>query len=55
MKAFVWDDELGSKPITEVEIPDSLRAKAPKTLRHELVEAAVEHHDELLEKLPARG
>ncbi len=48
MKAFVWADELGAT-ITEVEIPDSLRARA-EALRHELVEAAVEHHDELLEK-----
>ncbi len=48
MKAYVWDDELGAT-ITEVGIPDSLRAKV-EALRHELVEAAVEHHDELLEK-----
>ncbi len=48
MKAFVWADELGST-ITEVGIPDSLRDKA-EALRHELVEAAVEHHDDLLEK-----
>ena len=48
MKAFVWDDELGAT-IVEVEIPDSLREKA-ETLRHELVEAAVEHDDELLER-----
>ena len=48
MKAFVWDDELGAT-ITEVGIPDSLREKA-EALRHELVEAAVEHHDDLLEK-----
>ena len=48
MKAFVWADELGST-ITEVEIPDSLRPRAEE-LRHELVEAAVEHHDQLLEK-----
>ena len=48
MRAFVWADELGST-ITEVEIPDSLRARA-EALRHELVEAAVEHHDDLLEK-----
>ena len=48
MKAFVWADELGST-ITEVGVPDSLREKA-EALRHELVEAAVEHHDELLEK-----
>ena len=48
MKAFVWSDALGAT-ITEVGIPDSLREKV-NTLRHELVEAAVEHHDELLEK-----
>ena len=48
MKAFVWDDELGAT-ITEVGIPDTLREKA-EALRHELVEAAVEHHDDLLEK-----
>ena len=48
MKAFVWDDELGAT-IVEVGIPDALREKA-ETLRHELVEAAVEHDDELLER-----
>ena len=48
MKAFVWSDEFGAT-ITEVGIPDTLREKVA-TLRHELVEAAVEHHDELLEK-----
>ncbi len=48
MKAYVWDDELGAT-ITEVGIPDSLRPRVD-ALRHELVEAAVEHHDELLEK-----
>ena len=48
MKAFVWDEELGAT-FTEVGIPDSLREKV-NTLRHELLEAALEHHDELLEK-----
>ncbi len=48
MKAFVWDDELGAT-IVEVAIPDSLREKVA-TLRHELVEAAVEHDDDLLER-----
>jgi elongation factor G len=48
MKGTVYEDELGSKFI-EIEIPDSLRAKAAE-LRHQLVEAAVEHDDELLEK-----
>ena len=48
MRAVVWDDDLGST-FTEVDVPDSLRAPVEK-LRHELVEAAVEHHDDLLEK-----
>ena len=48
MKAFVWDDELGAT-IVEVGIPDSLREKV-ESLRHDLVEAAVEHDDPLLER-----
>ena len=48
MQAYVWDDELGAT-ITEVGIPDTLREKA-EALRHELIEAALEHHDALLEK-----
>ena len=48
MKAFVWDDELGAT-IVEVDIPDSLREKV-EGLRHDLVEAAVEHDDALLER-----
>ena len=48
MKAFVWDDEMGAT-IIELDVPDSLREKA-ESLRHELVEAAVEHDDELLER-----
>ena len=48
MQAYVWDDELGAT-IVEVGIPESLRDKV-ESLRHELIEAALEHHDELLEK-----
>src|SRR5680860_601874 len=48
MKARIYEDELGSK-FTEAEIPDSLKAKVGG-LRHDLVEAAVEHDDELLER-----
>lgn len=48
MKGTVYEDELGSKFI-ETEIPDSLKAKVDD-LRHQLVEAAVEHDDELLER-----
>ena len=48
MQAYVWDDELGAT-ITEVGIPETLKEKA-ESLRHELIEAALEHHDEFLEK-----
>ena len=48
MQAYVWDDELGAT-IVEVGIPESLRPRV-EALRHELIEAALEHHDELLEK-----
>ncbi|TFH66340.1 MAG: elongation factor G [Gemmatimonadales bacterium] len=48
MKGTVYEDELGSKFI-ETAIPDSLKAKVDD-LRHQLVEAAVEHDDELLER-----
>ena len=48
MKAIIWEDDLGNR-FTEEDVPDSLKEKADG-LRHELLEAAVEHHDELLEK-----
>jgi len=48
MKAIVYEDELGAK-FMEADIPDSLKDKVAQ-LRHELVEAAVEHDDVLLEK-----
>ncbi len=48
-KALVWDDEsLGAK-YTEQEIPDSYREKVEE-LRHQVIEAAVEHDDELMAK-----
>jgi elongation factor G len=48
MTALHYEDELGSK-FTHLEIPSDLREKAEQ-LRHELIEAAVEHHDAYLEK-----
>jgi elongation factor G len=45
---IVYQDELGSKFI-EVPIPDVLKDTIEQ-LRHELLEAAVEHDDELVEK-----
>lgn len=47
-KAFHYQDELGSE-VEEGEVPDSLVEKV-KELRHEIMEAAVEHDDALLEK-----
>jgi elongation factor G len=46
--AIVFEDELGSK-FSKAEIPDSLKEIVAE-LRHNLVEAAVEHDDELIEK-----
>jgi elongation factor G len=48
MVAIAYEDELGSR-FVEQPIPDDLREKVEQ-LRHELVEAAVEHDEELLEK-----
>jgi len=48
MKATVYQDALGST-FVEADIPDSLMERV-SDLRHNLVEASVEHDDELLEK-----
>jgi elongation factor G len=45
----VFDDETLGKSFTEMPIPESYREKVEQ-VRHELVEAAVEHEDGLLEK-----
>ncbi len=47
-KSIVYEDELGAS-YTEGEVPESLKEKVAE-LRHTLIEAAVEHDDELLEK-----
>ena len=47
-KALHYQEELGTE-VTEGPIPDSLVEKISE-LRHEVIEEAVEHHDELLEK-----
>ncbi len=47
-KSLVYEGEHGSN-IIEGEVPESLKEKVAE-LRHELIEAAVEHDDELLEK-----
>ncbi len=48
MKAVHYEDELGSKYV-EQEIPTDLREKCEE-FRHSLLEAAVEHDEELMEK-----
>ena len=47
-KTLHYKDELGA-PVEEGEVPDSLAEKVAR-LRHEVIEAAVEHDDELLGK-----
>jgi elongation factor G len=51
--AVIWEDELGSK-FSEHPVPSDLREKIAE-LRSSLIEAAVEHDDELLEKYLAGG
>ena len=46
--AIIYEDQLGAQ-FTEGPVPDTLADKVEE-LRHELIEAAVEHDDELLEK-----
>ena len=46
--AIIFEDELGAK-FSTAEIPDSLKEIVAE-LRHNLVEAAVEHDDDLIEK-----
>ncbi len=48
MQAVTFTDELGAKPAI-TEIPEELRAEAEQR-RHEMVEAIVEHDEELLHK-----
>ncbi len=47
-KAIVFEDEMGAK-FSEEEVPDSLKDTIEE-LRNELLEAAIEHDDELIEK-----
>ncbi len=47
-RAIVFEDELGSK-FSTVEIPDAQK-EVVEELRHTLLEAAIEHDDELIEK-----
>ena len=46
---IVFDEETLGKTFTEMPVPESMREKVEQA-RHELVEAAVEHEDDLLEK-----
>jgi len=47
-KATIYEDEMGSKTV-EGQVPDGLKEKIEE-LRHTLLEAAIEHDDELVEK-----
>ena len=46
---IVFDEETLGKTFTEMPIPDALQEKAAQ-YRHELIEAAIEHEDALMEK-----
>ena len=45
----IFDEETLGKTYTEMPVPEAYRDKVEQ-VRHELIEAAVEHHDRLLEK-----
>jgi elongation factor G len=47
-KSIIYEDEMGSKT-AEGEVPDGLKDRIEE-LRHTLLEAAIEHDDELVEK-----
>ncbi|HEX6992645.1 MAG TPA: elongation factor G [Gammaproteobacteria bacterium] len=49
MKEIIWDDETQGMRFEEVDVPEELRAEAEK-YREQLVEAAAEGNEELLEK-----
>ncbi|HEX3275291.1 MAG TPA: GTP-binding protein, partial [Gemmatimonadales bacterium] len=46
---FVFDDETLGKTFTEMPVPEAYRERV-EAARHEVIEAAVEHDEELLEK-----
>src|SRR5687768_5309518 len=46
---IIFDEETLGKTYTEMPVPEAYRDKVEQ-VRHELIEAAVEHHDRLLEK-----
>ncbi|HET7632776.1 MAG TPA: elongation factor G [Gemmatimonadaceae bacterium] len=48
-KQYIFDDESLGKKFTVVDVPAQFKDRV-ETLRHELIEAAVAHDDELLEK-----
>ena len=46
---FIFDDETLGKTFTEMPVPDAYKERVEQA-RHEVIEAAVEHDDELMEK-----
>jgi elongation factor G len=51
---FVFDEETLGKTFTEMPVPEAYRERV-EAARHEVIEAAVEHDEELLEKYLAGG
>ena len=53
-KQYIFDEETLGKTFTVTDVPDDMKALVEST-RHELVEAAVMHDDELIEKFLNEG
>ncbi len=51
---IIFDEETLGKTFTEMPVPEAYREKVEQ-VRHDLIEAAVEHHDTLLEKYLGGG
>jgi len=53
-KQYIFDEETLGKTFTVTDVPDDMKEKV-EAVRHELVEAAVMHDDELIEKFLSGG
>jgi elongation factor G len=53
-KQYIFDEETLGKTFTVTDVPDDMKAQV-EAARHELVEAAVMHDDELIEKFLTSG
>ena len=49
-KQYIFDEETLGKTFEVVDVPDDVHARRWRQARHDVIEAAVEHDDELIEK-----